>query len=66
MALLKWIVYGLLSSIGLCLAIGVSVLLTFIGATISSLMLGLGLIAVGAIALKEHLEDVDTPKKKDE
>lgn len=58
MGVLKWIGYVILSTIGLCMAVGISVLLVVIGASISTIALGGFIVFLLAIAIAEYF---DTP-----
>ena len=60
--MLKWVGYLVISLAGVCLTVVVSVLLTFIGATMGTLALGASIVVLGAVAIKEYFES----KPKDE
>lgn len=61
MGVLKWIGYVILSTIGLCMAVGIAVLLGVIGASIGTIALGGFIVFLVAVAIAEYFEPPTPP-----
>ena len=63
MEVLRWIGYIIVSTVGLCAAVVLAIVMGAIGASIGSILVGGFLVVLGAAGLHEYFNPVELPKR---